>query len=338
VFCRILPFVLLAALAGCGGLPRPFEGNPGARAVALSQPPPARLSVMRPNAVYLADPAAGALAAAIAAALVEMEVPAIPDITRKGDWRLAITAEPRGDMMVPLYTVQDAGGVARAVTEGQPIKTATWLQGSPTTIKLAADEAAPRVANLLSRIEAERLQSDPTSLMNRPTRVAFTGVTGAPGDGNISLARQMRSVLGKLGPVLQDKPEGADFTLVGRVVVVPIAGNQIRVEIQWIINDMANRERGRVVQLNEVPRGTLDNFWGDVAVVVAEEAAGGVRDVLLNQTAAATPPAAALAAPAPAAAPTPTTTPTTTPAAAKPATAPAKPQPARPARPRVTTS
>ena len=34
-------------------------------------------------------------------------------------------------------------------------------------------------------------------------------------------------------------------------------------------------ERGRIVQLNEVPAGTLTGYWGDVAVVVAEEAAGG---------------------------------------------------------------
>ena len=36
------------------------------------------------------------------------------------------------------------------------------------------------------------------------------------------------------------------------------------------------------MQLNEVPPGTLDRYWGDVAVVVADEAAGGVRDVVQN--------------------------------------------------------
>ena len=33
------------------------------------------------------------------------------------------------------------------------------------------------------------------------------------------------------------------------------------------------------MQLNEVPPGTLDRYWGDVAVAVAAEAAGGVQDV-----------------------------------------------------------
>ena len=38
--------------------------------------------------------------------------------------------------------------------------------------------------------------------------------------------------------------------------------------------------------MNEVPAGTLSHYWGDVAVAVVQEAAGGIRDVLLNQTGA----------------------------------------------------
>jgi hypothetical protein len=81
---------------------------------------------------------------------------------------------------------------------------------------------------------------------------------------------------------VQDTKEGADFLVDCEVRVVPIAGNQVRVEIQWIIRDLAGAEKGRVVQLNEVPKGTLDHLWGDVALVVAQEAAGGIRDVILN--------------------------------------------------------
>jgi hypothetical protein len=42
-------------------------------------------------------------------------------------------------------------------------------------------------------------------------------------------------------------------------------------------------ERGRVIQLNEIPAGTLDKYWGDVAVVVAAEASNGVNNVILRQ-------------------------------------------------------
>ncbi len=36
------------------------------------------------------------------------------------------------------------------------------------------------------------------------------------------------------------------------------------------------------MQLNEVPPGSLDSYWGEVAVVVATEAAGGVHEVVLQ--------------------------------------------------------
>ena len=46
----------------------------------------------------------------------------------------------------------------------------------------------------------------------------------------------------------------------------------------------AGREVGRILQLNEIPAGTLNGFWGDVSVVVAKEASSGVRDVILTQS------------------------------------------------------
>ena len=55
-------------------------------------------------------------------------------------------------------------------------------------------------------------------------------------------------------------------------------------EIQWIVKTAAGDERGRVVQLNEIPAGTLDHYWGDVAVVVATEASNGVNDVIRRQS------------------------------------------------------
>jgi hypothetical protein len=137
---------------------------------------------------------------------------------------------------------------------------------------------------LLTRIEAARQHSDPNSLLNRPARVQVVEVEGAPGDGNMALTKQMRDKLSHLGPVVQDTANGADFILEGHVRMVPEAGNLQRVEIQWVLKNAAGDERGRIVQLNEVPAGSLNGYWGDVAVVVAQEASGGVRDALLTQT------------------------------------------------------
>ena len=282
-----LCLIALLSLAACGDLPQPFLGRPGAAAERLAQPPPSRLAVLSPTESLLPAAAAETWAMAVADALRTEEVPATADVRhRRSDWSLVLSAEVRGAEVVPSYAVQNPSGEPQGFSEGAPVSTAAWAGGDPAVLKAAAAQAAPGIASLLSRIEAARRQSDPNSLLNRPARVYFTGVTGAPGDGNSSLPAQMRTRLGALGLVIQDAAGGADFSLAGQVQTAPGAKGTMRIELQWIVTDSRGAERGRIVQLNEVPPGTLDRYWGDVAVVVADEAAGGVRDVVLNASGA----------------------------------------------------
>lgn len=277
----------LLSLAACGDLPQPFLGHPGAAAERLAQPPPSRLAVLSPTESLLPAAAAEAWATAVADALRTEEVPATADTRhRRSDWSLVLSAEVRGAEVVPSYAVQNPSGEPQGFSEGAPVSTAAWAGGDPAVLKAAAAQAAPGIASLLNRIEAARRQSDPNSLLNRPARIYFTGVTGAPGDGNSSLPAQMRTKLGAMGLVIQDAAGGADFSLAGQVQTAPGAKGTMRIELQWIVMDGRGAERGRIVQLNEVPPGTLDRYWGDVAVVVADEAAGGVRDVVLNASGA----------------------------------------------------
>ncbi|CAH2600172.1 conserved protein of unknown function [Rhodovastum atsumiense] len=281
---RLLAALLVALLAGCGDLPRPFMGNPGATARRLAQPPPARLAVAPPTTALLSDEAGSQLTRNLAEALQAQEVPAIAEKPGDGDWRLVTTAELREQQVVPVFTVQNPAGEDQGAAQGAPVPAAAWAQATPALLHEVATQAAPGIGSLLTRIEAARRQSDPNSLVNRPARVFFKGVAGAPGDGDTSLARQMRDQLPRLGPVVQDTQAGADYVLDGHVAAVPIAGKMTRVEIQWLINAPDGRELGRVLQLNEVPTGSLDGYWGDVAVVVVQEAAGGVNDVLIRQS------------------------------------------------------
>ena len=274
--------LLVLALAGCGGLPQPYFGNPGSAGARLAEPPTSRLSVPTPAASLLSDAAAQAWARATADALLEQEVPAAAvRAPRRGDWTLVLSAELRPEGVVPIYTVRNAAGEAQGVSEAPPIPDRQWASGDPAVLKAAAEKAAPAIASLLNRIEAARRQSDPNSLLNRPARVWLAGVTGAPGDGNRSLPEQMRIKMATAGLVVQDTAKDADFKLEGQVQTAPGANNLVRIELQWIVSD-ARSERGRIVQINEVPARTINPYWGDVAVAVADEAAGGVRDVITN--------------------------------------------------------
>jgi hypothetical protein len=274
----------LGLLAGCGDLPQPFLGNPGATGRILAQPPTPRLAVPIPPQALLSDQGAEAFAKALAEALRNQEVPAVAGPARPGDWRLEVTVGLQGATVVPVYAVHDPEGHDRGKSEGKPLASADWNTATPATLSRAATQAAPGVADLLTSIQAAMQRADPKSLYNRPARVQVVEVTGAPGDGNLALTRQMRSQLSQFGPVVQDTATGADFIVRCTVKLVPIPGDQQRVEIQWSVATPSGDERGRVVQLNNVPAGSLDGYWGDVATVVAQEAAGGVRDVILRQS------------------------------------------------------
>ena len=272
----------LCLLASCGDLPQPFLGRPGATAERLSLPPPSRLAIPLPADSLLTDAAAQAWSGALADALVAQELPAFATAkSAPGDWRLVLSADVDHGMVTPTYTVADPRGATMGASAGPPVSAQDWAAGQPATLKAAADAVAPKVIALLSGIEARREMSDPKSLLNRPPVIYFKGVAGAPGDGNSALARQMTTRLPSLGELVQDTAKGADFTVEGVVKAVAEAKAQ-RIEIQWIVNDIRGDERGRVVQINEVKPGSLDSYWGEVAVVVASEAAGGVHEVVVN--------------------------------------------------------
>ena len=281
-FRFLLP--LLMFLTGCGDLPRPFQGAPGATAVRLAQPPAARIAIPPPANAALPAAAARPFAAAVAAAAQEQELPAVAEAPRTGDWQLDLRADSNGGMVTPVFTLLDPTGKEQGSEQASPVPLDLWRQAGAETLKKTAAEIAPKLAKLLARVEAVRRQNDPNSLFNRPARVAITEVTGAPGDGNVALARLMREKLGKYGILVQDSTAGVDFTVWAKVNNQAASPTLRRIEIFWLVYNGRGDEIGKIVQLNEVPNGTLDHYWGDVAVVVTDEASSAIRDVILTQS------------------------------------------------------
>ena len=279
-----LALLLCLSLAACGDLPEPFLGNPGATARRLAQPLTPVLAIPPGTDTLLPDAANKELAKQVAAALVATEVPAIVRTPEKADWRVITKAQQVGDSVRPVFSVQDPKGKEEGSAEGEKVPLRAWANADPALLQQIAAEAGPRIGAVLTSIRIAHDKANPNSLYNRPAKVLVADVTGAPGDGDAVLTRQMRARLAVLGPVVLTTPTGADFAVQGQVKVVPIPKGKERVEIQWIVKTGSGDERGRVVQLNEIPAGTLDHYWGDVAVVVASEASSGVNDVILRQS------------------------------------------------------
>ena len=269
-------------LAACGDFPQPMMGHPGRMGAILSHPPPQRLVVPVPGRALLDDKSAAVFAADIAGALAAQTVPALAQKPQRGDWVLGVTAVMTGDQVTPTYTVIDPRGHIQGRDSGQPVPAQAWANGDQAVLTAEANDAAPKISNLLSNIDAALKQSDPNSLYNRPPQLAFSKVTGAPGDGDAALAREMTKDIGVLGVIVIGQPRDADYVMRGEVKAVTVDAQTQRIEIYWIVTTPDGKEVGRVAQLHDIPKGSLDAFWGDVAVVAAQQAAGGVKEVLDN--------------------------------------------------------
>jgi hypothetical protein len=280
----LMAMVLLPALAGCGDLPMPFKDRPGATALRLAAPPPTRLAVPAPSDALLARDGAALLARDMAGQLDDQDVPAEAITPERGDWRLVLTASLAGDQVIPTYTVLTPRGTVRGRTSGKPVAASAWANADPATLQQVAQAAAPDIAAMLTGIQAAIRQADPNSLMHRPARIYFTGVTGAPGDGNQALATAIRAQLRGLGDVVSDQPQNADFTLTGVVGVAPPKDGQQAVELDWHVLDGNGKVAGNVSQLNAVPAHTLDYAWGEIAQAAGVEAASGVHQVITNNS------------------------------------------------------
>ncbi len=303
-------FLLLAPLllAGCGDLPQPFRGRPGQVARQLRRPPGYRIVIPASNQALLTEAESAAFSRTVAEALAANDVPVVAGRPLPLDWQLVLGVEAEGSNVVPRYALRDADGRALGMLVGRPIPARDWAMGDQAVFTRAAADAAPQLATLLSRIDAQRRTGDERAAGSGPPVLRLLPVRGAPGDGNRSLTTRMREKLAVYGFQVQDQAEGANYAVSGEVTMAQAARGQQRVEIVWTVSRRDGEDLGRVAQLNEVPGGSLNGLWGDVAYVVAEEAAGGVRDVIVNAGGVPEPavtsatPAAATPAPAPAAA------------------------------------
>ena len=275
---------LALALPACGDLPQPYRGNPGGQAGALAAPPAYRLAVPAPDAALLSGAQAVGFAEALSAALLTAEVPASATEPLPLDWRLTIEASLQGNAVIPRYVLTDPDGRQQGATLGTRIPARDWSEANPEVMQRVAREAAPRIADLLLRAEAARKGNDPAALLaHGPPRIYVPMVRGAPGDGNQALTARIRDALTTQGMQVQETAQGARFAVTGQVAVVNQPGlRSQRVELLWTISRQDGEDLGRVLQLNEVPVGVLDRFWGDVAFAAANEAAGGVRTVVQN--------------------------------------------------------
>lgn len=307
----------LALLAGCQPLPHPFEDDRPPAAL-LKVPDTAGISVAPVEGEP--KPVAARLAAATAAALLRQDIPASDKTMGRGSYRLhgRIVEAPvrKGSSAVSvIWRLDDATGR----TLGEPsvkveAKAADWRSANEAAITRLAALSAAAVAPLLgagapakkpaaigsqrpevSALEASLPAGGPTLPEVKPPpqaaaaatppqrkrlRVAIGKVSGAPGDGATALARAVAMVLQRNELTLVDSGDPADLSIGGEVAVERAKAGQQHVKVLWRVRRANGVEVGTVGQENDVPQGSLNGAWGDVAFAVAVAASDGLLEVL----------------------------------------------------------
>jgi hypothetical protein len=279
---RFLLLGLALLPAACGDFPEPMMGYPGRMGMILAHPPPQRIVVPVPHRALLDDASASVFATDLTNSLVAQTIPAFAQKPDRGDWVLAATASLTGDLVTPTYSIVDPRGHVQGHITGTPLPSSAWANGDAATLGEAATAVGPRLASLLSDIDAALKENDPHSLYNRPPRVEFFGMKGAPGDGDQSLAKEMRKDLPGLGVVLVDQRDTADYLVRGASRLSTVDANTQHIDIMWTVQTADGKEVGKVTQPHDFPKGSLDTYWGDVAVVAVSAAAPGVKEVIDN--------------------------------------------------------
>lgn len=188
-----------------------------------------------------------------------------------------------------------SGQIVATITNKTATTLAAWMPKSPTP----AGNAGPAIASgpQASPVKTAAVPRQPAappphpSNGSSPSTVAATPpitsvqavvphVSGAPGDGAVSLSQALQRELQRNG--ISKAPPGAAvaYKVEGKVEIGPGNGGKQPIKIDWVVKDPAGRHLGTVSQKNEIPAGSLDGSWGATADAAAAAATQGILRLL----------------------------------------------------------
>jgi len=110
--------------------------------------------------------------------------------------------------------------------------------------------------------------------------LSIGSISGATGDGSVSLSNALKTALTAKGARVTDGPAAVGWRVECVVTVSALSATEDRVQLVWKLLDPDKKEAGTLTQENPVPKGRLGKKWGDVASFAAEAAADGIWQIL----------------------------------------------------------
>ncbi len=279
--CRAVAATLLLVLAAaCQPLPQPFQ--PGSARKAANP----LLQIRDGYGIRVAGVAGTAietgevLADAVAAALVDRNLPAYTGPSSGGSYDLSGTvAEPTGRAGAPMrliWVLRDMHGAAvgrRSLDTG--LTRAALSAASPGVLRGLAERSADSVAAIVQEpAPVDRIgQKEERSVYVRP-------VEGAPEAAGTVLREEAEAALRRLDLRIASGPGTADIVVGCTVALGAAKGGKRRLGLDWRILGPGGAEIGRLTQENALTPAELDRHWPSIARAIADGVADGVRDVL----------------------------------------------------------
>lgn len=340
-----LPLALaLLCVTGClGAEPRISSAPPellappsDGRGVAVLPPQglapdfAARLHQAITDALIAVGTPASQEAAPRAGALVASAAKLSPAATA-GEETLQITwAAQLPGAAAPIYLTQTESVAAGQGEQGPPLDRLRVIAGRAAAALAEVLNPTGLTANAAAAPDAAAAAPAAAPPPKPSFAVRVGKVTGAPGDGDVSLARSMGFSLRELTVPVTDKDGPAVWRIDGKVTAAPPQGDKRKLTVRWALIDPTGQEQAAAEQANDVPAAAIANAWGPLAALVTQAAAEGLAQALSDAKRATDAAPIAAAAPPPPTSPAPTTPAPTAPAPTTPApsVAPAAAKPA----------
>ena len=313
-FLRSIVFLILlvAPLAACGDLPRPFEGAGRAGDPSLLELRDTG-TVRVEGTEDLPDGASTHLARAMARALRLRDIAAYSDSDIGGDYILRPNVEANlsdgGAALDITWVLMRPDGLAIDTARSQGELAADhWFADAPNgpeednlaipqelveKVRKLDGTADDPLAQTYEGLVAEPadeiafiITGDRSALRAAPVmKIALIDFAGAPGDGNTALSRSAGALLRSKGIAVDNRDIDENSVILSATIdVSPVTEETTtpldRVAIEWIIMEVDGTELGRMNQNNVVPRGQLDERWGSVASLAAQAAVETLEGVL----------------------------------------------------------
>jgi len=253
-------------VAACGSVPQPFRPT--------ADQPPNELTRLGPETAGIEVdlirgttlPMAKLVADYVSEAFLERDIPAAPAPSLTSGFTLSgyatrNTTDATSPYVVQIYwTLKDPDGAI----VGQHIQGVTgpyldWEYGAKRVLVEAADGTAATISRMILGASADIIEGEIIE------GIWVGPVVGAPGDGNAALRRALRLALKGRGQELHDTAPEASARVLGNVTLSAVNETTESISIVWEVLRPDGTVVGTSSQENNIPKGSLDGPWGQVA-------------------------------------------------------------------------